>query len=137
MRIFSTTEEFDAWRTASTTVPEVAPDNARLDEAIVDDMITVHTVMDQLNPFGEPTVLVGYYSPAVDELVKCLYLGGARPLFGTLVETTEPTKEPRTTDTFIQTLGGRPYEAVHKQVEPTIDDPFTDEEFRCGDGKVP
>ena len=71
LKIFSTTEEFDAWRTASTTVPEVSlpevtSDNARLDEALVDDMITAHMAMDQLNPFGEPTVLVGYYSPAID-----------------------------------------------------------------------
>ena len=32
------------------------------------------------------------------------------------------------TDTFVHTLGGRPYEAVHKQVEPKIDDPFTDDD---------
>ena len=68
LKIFSTTEEFDAWRTASAnapeaSLPEVTSDNALLDEALVDDMITVHMSSHQLNPFGEPTVLVGYYSP--------------------------------------------------------------------------
>ncbi len=83
MRIFSTTEDFEAWRKGGmVTVPEVRSDNARLDEAIVDDMVTVHMAMDQLNPFGSQTVLVGYYSPSVDELVRCLFVGGTRPLFG-------------------------------------------------------
>ena len=101
-------------------------------------MITALMAMDQLNPFGEPTVLVGYYSPAVDYLIKDLHTGGTKALFGTpnhvvptrtaLVRTTKQTKEPQTTDTFVHTLGGRPYKAMPKQVEPTMDDPFTEED---------
>jgi hypothetical protein len=112
LRIFSTTEDFDAWRKGGVVIPEVRSDNAQLDEAIVDDMVTVHMAMDQLNPFGSPTVLVGYYSPAVDELVRGIFIGGTRPLFGTpghrvstrtaLVLATVPP----TTDTVVHTLGG-------------------------------
>ena len=142
LKIFSTTEEFDAWMTASTTVPEALPeatsDNALLDEALVDDMITVHMAMDQLNPFGEPTVLVGYYSPAVDHLIKEFYAGGTRALFGTpshavptrtaLVRTTKQMKEPQTSDVFVHSLGGQPYKAMPKQVELTMNDPFTEDD---------
>ena len=142
LKIFSTTEEFDAWRTVSATVPEVslpeaASDNALLDEALVDDMITVHMSSHQLNPF-DSTALVGYYSPAVEELVKCLHLGGVMALFGTpshavptrtaLVRTTKQTKEPRKGNTFVHTLGGQPYKATPKQVEFTMDDPFNEDD---------
>ena len=106
------------------TVPEVSSqDNTRL-EAIVDDMVTVHMTMDQLNPFGAPTVLVGYYSPAVNELVRCLFVGGTRPLFGAPGHNS-PTRtalalatELPTTDAVVRTLGGGPQEMVRKPQDP-------------------
>jgi hypothetical protein len=142
LKIFKTTEEFDAWRTAPATVPEASlpeatSDNALLEEAIVDDMSTVLMASLQLNPF-DSTALVGYYSPAVEELVKCLHLGGVMALFGTpshavptrtaLVRTTKQMKEPQTSDVFVQTLGGQPYKATPKQVELTMDDPFNEDD---------
>ena len=142
LKIFKTTEEFDAWRTAPATVPEASlpeatSDNALLEEAIVDDMSTVLMASLQLNPF-DSTALVGYYSPAVEELVKCLHLGGVMALFGTpshavptrtaLVRTTKQTKEPRKGNTFVHTLGGQPYKATPKQVEFTMDDPFNEDD---------
>ncbi len=62
LKIFSTTEEFDAWRMASVIVPEVSipevtSDNALLGKALVDDMITAHVATDQLASFGEPTAI--------------------------------------------------------------------------------
>ena len=141
LKIFKTTEEFDAWRTAPATVPEALPeamsDNTLLEEAIVDDMSTVLMASLQLNPF-DSTALVGYYSPAVEELVKCLHLGGVMALFGTpshavptrtaLVRTTKQMKEPQTSDVFVHTLGGQPYKATPKQVELTMDDPFNEDD---------
>ncbi len=116
LRIFNTVEDFlahapiggpGAWRKGVVaTVPEVSSPEE------VDDMVTMHMTMDQLNPFSTPTVLVGYCSPAVDELVRCLFVGRTRPLFGApghsassrtaVVMATGPPK----TDAAVRTLGG-------------------------------
>ena len=77
---------------------------------------------------------VGYYSPAVDELVRRLSVGGTRPLFGapghnpsTRTALALATELP-TTDAVVLTLGGRPYETVRKPQDPKNDDPFTEDD---------